>query len=414
MKITQFEIENVKKIKAVNFEPENGLNVIGGKNTAGKTSILDAICFALGGAKYKPSEIQREGSVKEPYIKITLDNGFIVERKGKNSSLSVTDPSGQKVGQKILSGLISELALNLPKFLESTSAEKAKTLLKIIGVEEELYNLEQREKSTYDTRYDVGRDADRKMKYYQEMEHFPDAPEELQNISELSSQLQKVLIENSEKQKLQNHLNVCYKKKNEIKNEIAKLNNELGELQAFILQTEKKDLSAESTNELQEKIDNIENINSKVRANQAAEKAKIEADEAKSDYDDLTKKLEQIRKEKLDLLYSADFPLEGLTVKDDELVYNGKKWDCMSAAEQLFVSTAIIQKIKPDCKFILLDKLEQFDLDTLQEFADWAEKQDLQIIGTRVSTGDECSIVIEDGGIIKQLTNKQKEEGNIF
>ena len=33
-----------------------------------------------------------------------------------------------------------------------------------------------------------------------------------------------------------------------------------------------------------------------------------------------------------------------------------------------------------------------------------AESQDLQIIGTRVSTGDECSIVIEDGYSNAQVT----------
>ena len=37
------------------------------------------------------------------------------------------------------------------------------------------------------------------------------------------------------------------------------------------------------------------------------------------------------------------------------------------------------------------------DARTLAEFAAWLESRDLQAIGTRVSTGDECSIIIEDG-----------------
>ena len=37
------------------------------------------------------------------------------------------------------------------------------------------------------------------------------------------------------------------------------------------------------------------------------------------------------------------------------------------------------------------------DTDTLQEFGAWLEQEDLQAIATRVSTGDECSIIIEDG-----------------
>ena len=97
------------------------------------------------------------------------------------------------------------------------------------------------------------------------------------------------------------------------------------------------------------------------------------------------------------LLADAKLPLDGLTVEKGELVYNGNAWDCMSGSDQLRVATAIVRALKPECGFVLVDKLEQFDPQTLQEFGAWAESQDLQIIGTRVSTGDECSIVIEDG-----------------
>ena len=69
----------------------------------------------------------------------------------------------------------------------------------------------------------------------------------------------------------------------------------------------------------------------------------------------------------------------------------------MSSSDQLKVSVAIIRKLNPKCGFVLLDKLEQMDLDTLREFGAWLEAEDLQAIATRVSTGDECSIIIEDG-----------------
>ena len=64
MKINRLEIENVKRVKAVKLEPsQNGLTIIGGNNNQGKTSILDAIAWALGGDKYRPSKAQREQSV---------------------------------------------------------------------------------------------------------------------------------------------------------------------------------------------------------------------------------------------------------------------------------------------------------------------------------------------------------------
>lgn len=84
-------------------------------------------------------------------------------------------------------------------------------------------------------------------------------------------------------------------------------------------------------------------------------------------------------------------------MEDGELIYNGQKWDNMSGADQLMVATSIVRKLKPDCGFILLDKLEQMDLESLKEFGQWLEQEGLQAIATRVSTGEECSIIIEDG-----------------
>ena len=97
------------------------------------------------------------------------------------------------------------------------------------------------------------------------------------------------------------------------------------------------------------------------------------------------------------MLDSVDLPLPGLTVKEGRLLYNNVHWDSMSGSDQLKVATAIVRKLNPECGFVLMDKLEQMDSDTLQEFAAWLEKENLQVIATRVSTGDECSIIIEDG-----------------
>ena len=96
MKINKLEIENVKRVRALTLEPSaNGLTVIGGRNGQGKTSVLDAIAWALGGEKYRPGSPVREGSVIPPSLKVELSNGIIVARKGKNSALTVTDPKGE-------------------------------------------------------------------------------------------------------------------------------------------------------------------------------------------------------------------------------------------------------------------------------------------------------------------------------
>ena len=85
--------------------------------------------------------------------------------------------------------------------------------------------------------------------------------------------------------------------------------------------------------------------------------------------------------------------------------------DCLSGSEQLRVSTAIVRKLNPECGFVLLDKLEQMDVNTLNEFGAWLEQEGLQAIATRVSTGEECQIIIEDGySVINESAAAKKQE----
>ena len=377
IKINELQLENVKRIKAVKLEPaQNGLTVIGGKNGQGKTSVIDSIAWALGGDKYRPSQPQRDGSVIPPILHIELSNGLIVERKGKNSALKVIDPNGNKGGQQLL----NEFALDLPKFMQGTSKEKAEILLQVIGVGEQLYEIENREKQLYNERTAIGRIADQKKKFAEEIVDYPEAPKELISISELILKQQEIRSEDLKAQitNLQSQLDVV-----------------LSDLE--IAQKSALDLHDESTEELEQNIKNIEQINIKVRANMDKDKAEEEAKEYKDKYDELTTAISNVRKEKTNLLKNANLPLDGLSVEDGELTYKGFKWDNMSGAEQMKVSTAIVRKLNPDCGFVLLDKLEQMDTDTLKEFGEWLEKEGLQAIATRVSTGEECSIIIEDG-----------------
>ena len=127
------------------------------------------------------------------------------------------------------------------------------------------------------------------------------------------------------------------------------------------------------------------------------DKAEDDARDYENQYKALTVEINDVRQKQIDLLKSAELPLPELSVKDGELIYKGQQWDNMSGSDRLKVSTAIVRKLNPKCGFVLLDKLEQMDEDTLNEFGRWLEQEGLQAIATRVSTGDECSIIIEDG-----------------
>ena len=415
MKINRLEIENVKRIHAVMIEPsQNGLTIIGGKNRQGKSSVLDSIAWALGGNKYKPSQAVNADSTIPPRMKIIMDSGLVVERKGKNSDLKVTDPTGKKGGQQLLDEFVEELAIDMPKFMEASGKEKANTLLQIIGVGPQLAKLEQQEKDLYQERLYVGRVADQKEKFAAEQPYYPDAPDELVSPSELIRQQQDILARNGEKARIRANAGEAERKAEAAEQALSMAYSAAAEAEkrleaakeAYNKAMEEKEVAFsqaenagedESTAELEANIADIEEINIKVRANMNKVQAEEGAKEYRNQYMTLTQKIEDVRNSKTALLDSADLPLPDLSVRDGEMIYKGQKWDNMSSAEQMIVSTSIVRKLNPKCGFVLLDKLEAMDLDTLKEFGRWLEQEGLQAIATRVSTGDECSIVITDG-----------------
>lgn len=425
--ITALEAENVKRIKAVAFAPSpTGLTLVGGNNNQGKTSVLDALAWALGGDRFRPDAAQRDGAIAPAHLKVTLSNGVVVERKGKNASLTVTDPTGRRSGQQLLNAFVEPLALDLPRFMDASDKEKSDILLRIIGIGAELHTRDLEIKGLYDKRTFTGQLAAQKKHFAEEMISYPEAPDEPVSASELIRQQQDILARNGENQRLraqyaelEQQVQQCVDELKRTRERIATLQQLADELDAKHTklfnqrETARKTVSQlqdESTAELEASIRDIEETNRKVRANLEKSRAEDEAAQYASEYDRLTESIQQKRAERMALLNGADLPLPGLSVEDGVLTYNGKRWRDMSGSDQLRVAAAIVRRLNPDCGFVLLDKLEQMDMTTLTEFGRWLEAEGLQAIATRVSTGSECQIIIEDGMVKDAVPPEEKPQ----
>lgn len=425
--ITALEAENVKRIKAVALTPSpTGLTLVGGNNNQGKTSVLDALAWALGGDRFRPDAAQRDGAIAPAHLKVTLSNGVVVERKGKNASLTVTDPTGRRSGQQLLNAFVEPLALDLPRFMDASDKEKADILLRIIGIGAELHTRDLEIKGLYDKRTFTGQLAAQKKHFAEEMISYPEAPDEPVSASELIRQQQDILARNGENQRLraqyaelEQQVQQCVDELKRTRERIATLQQLADELDAKHTklfnqrETARKTVSQlqdESTAELEASIRDIEETNRKVRANLEKSRAEDEAAQYASEYDRLTESIQQKRADRMALLNGADLPLPGLSVEDGVLTYKGKHWRDMSGSDQLRVAAAIVRRLNPDCGFVLLDKLEQMDMTTLQEFSAWLEAEHLQAIATRVSTGSECQIIIEDGMVKDAVPPEEKPQ----
>lgn len=290
--------------------------------------------------------------------------------------------------------------------MEASDKEKADILLRIIGIGNELHLRDMEIKRIYDKRTFTGQLAQQKKHFADELISYPDAPEQPLSASDLIRQQQDILARNGENQRKRSQLSqletksrTLAQRREQLEAELAHLTEEQAALTTDLYAARKstEDLQDESTAELEASIQSIEETNRKVRANLEKARAEDEAAKYASDYDKLTDAIEQKRKERLALLNGADLPLPELSVEDGALTYKGKRWRDMSGSDQLRVAAAIVRRLNPDCGFVLLDKLEQMDMTTLEEFGRWLEAEGLQAIATRVSTGSECQIIIEDG-----------------
>jgi DNA repair exonuclease SbcCD ATPase subunit len=278
--------------------------------------------------------------------------------------------------------------------------------------------MEQNEQQLYNRRTEIGRIADQKAKFAAELPLYADVPKEPVSAAELIAKQQEILARNGQRQQWQGEMQTISLNVARIKADITKAEQTLAYLRAQLEEWQEKEAAAskspeelemESTAELEEQLRKVEEINVKVRANCDREKAEIDADDFKKQYEELTTAIEQARAERRDLLNGAQMPLPGLSVENGELIYNGQAWDNMSGADQMIVGASIVRKLNPNCGFVLLDKLEQMDVQTLTAFNKWLESEGLQVIATRVSTGDECSVIIEDGYSVTPKAEKAEK-----
>ena len=195
-KITALSVQDFKRVRLVEIQPnENGLTIIGGNNGQGKTSVLDAIAYALGGEAFRPSNVNNSESDGNAHIKVEID-GLVVERAGKNGSLKVTDVRGMKGNQTLLNRIVSKFALDLGNFMRATDADKTRMLLDMFPeLRTALEGLKAKDTELRTERAGLNQEIKRRSITLEGMPKYDDVPEAEIGISELNFRLTEVNAE---------------------------------------------------------------------------------------------------------------------------------------------------------------------------------------------------------------------------
>lgn len=419
MKIVRLETENVKRLRAVDITPTENMVVIGGRNAQGKSSLLDSIEMALGGAGGVPKRPVRDG---EDTAHVTVDLGdIVVTREFKpsgESRLKVENKDGAvyKSPQSMLDALVGKLSFDPLAFTRLDEKAQHALLCKLVGLD--LTSLEAKRKELYDERTQVNKQAKAAAQRAADMPQHEVAETAEVSVAELSTELQaarrleKEASEAAQKaQQLRTSATAMSNRADAAEAEIRQLQQQVANLrangaseaaqaaellaEAETLQNQVPDIAA-----IHARIQSAEAINTKLRANAAKAAATAEAKRVAAESKKLSDGIDDVDQQKAAAVAAAKFPVDGLSVSSDGVLLNGVPLEQASSAERLRVSVAIGLAMNPKLRVLLVRDGSLLDEDGLRMLGTVAAENDAQLWVEKVSgDGAGCSVVIEDGSV---------------
>ena len=428
MKIIKLQVENIKKIKAARIQPNGNTVVISGKNKSGKTSLIDSIWYALGGAKDVPDHVVREG---QDNGKIEVDlNGIKVTRIVRSDDTTVLkvweDDVLVRSPQQLLNSLMGQVSLDPTEFMRARPEGQMNILIRAAGKADELADLKDKHERITLTRRDVGRDVKRQRAEIATIQLPDDCPTEEVNIDALR---QKMDEQKAEEAKVAAIKNKCADLQFQMKNQIDKVrllderikdleheretieqsvreaDGELGMMEAQLQSMpEPVGVSAIADEILQA---TEANTLYKVKLKRAAMERDL--DKMMGIYQGHTDSLLSIANQKKALLDEVSSVVEGLSLGDDGAIhYQDRPFSLASSAEQLYVSTAIATHRNPEIKVLAVKDGSLLDEQSMAMLKKLALDQDYQVWVEVVDDSGDLGFYIEDGelAINKPSTNE--------
>lgn len=419
MKILELKSENVMNLKAVEIRPDGNMIFLTGKNEAGKSAILDSICMALAGKKI--DQPIRKGQNRAE-VKIDLGR-FIVRRiwTEKGERLEITSPDGAvyKSPQSLLDQVLGAISFNPIEFAELSKSEAGRRqqreiLMKIAGLD---FSAEDKTRADlYDNRTLKNKELkNAQVLFAQLAEPVPGVPEKehdidgaLGRVRILEAKREEYLEGEGQKSDIEDEIQEAEGNINSCRTEIKRLQGVIEKLEGEISQLKERKAAikcpepvpATELEALQNDIIRMNKENADIRAAQKYREMAGNVEKLKSELDDLTGAIEKTDLEKKQKIAKCAFPVEGLSVDDENVLFGNVPFSQSSTGCRIRVSTAIAMALNPKLRVILLRDASLLDSDGLAEVMKMAADADYQLWIERVDESGTVGIYIEDGSIV--------------
>lgn len=420
-KIISLSVSNFMRVSAVDIElsPAGELVILAGDNEQGKSSVIKAIEYVLGG---KRSDIQRpirDGS-NEAKVVATLTDYVVTRTTTSNGStgfkVTTRDKRAVSSPQTILDGFLCALSFDPLEFHRQATKEPARaveTLKKLAGLD--FTKLDAERKTLYDERTDSNRGLAQSRARAEGLVHDASVPAKEIETADLAKELSAAQETNRSHRKHREVFADCQQKQKTQDESIERIKVEIEKLRTMLSVAEKSRaefaavLDADTSRLLVDidesaiisRMSSIGATNAKVRANKTL--ADLDCDIAVDERNvvDLNYQIQQIDSEKERLLTTAKFPVAGISFNDAGVVLGGVPWAQCSSAQRLKATTAIGIALNPGLRAILIrEGGNDLDKNSLAIMSQIAKEADIHIIMERCQVGATPNeIVIEDGHI---------------
>lgn len=412
--IISLTVENIKKIKAVTIRPQGNMVEITGRNGQGKSTVLDAIWWALKGKDNIQTAPIRNG---EPSGKITLElDKYLIERTFRRNELGddyttkitvvTKDRAQMRSPQAVLDGFTGMLGFDPLAFMRQTPRQQYDTLRGLCKLSVDVEELDRQYKDLFARRTEVNRDVKTCEARLANMVIPANAPTERVDVAALVDKVEEINAKNAslaQRQRVRQTLlaeNVrrgeeakkMYARLAEIEKENKAAAEQISAITDYLRENKPQDASFYTA-----KIKQAEQINAvmDLRDNRALEEKALHA--AQNHANELTAQMQGLQEQKRAAIESAQLPVSGLEFGEGELLLKGVPLAQLSAAEQLKLSMDIAMAENPKLRVLLLKDASLLDGDSLEYVRQRAEAEGYQVWAERVGTDGAVGFVIEDG-----------------
>ncbi len=408
MKIIELRAENVKRLKAVEIKPDGTLQVIGGKNAQGKSSVLDAIWLALGGGKASKETVLpiRDG---EQRASVRLDMGELIVTRSwtaKGTSLKVENAEGAvfKSPQSMLDGLVGSMSFDPLEFTRLSAKDQREALLGLVDLGIDLDELARQRNEIFAERSEVGRRG----KAIGDVQVDDDLTDIERSAQELIARIREAENQNRQADDAMSVYEAATREIEVAEARVDELRQQLSEAEGSLYaasQRAEMNLKAAQSfvkvdvSPLEDELEGVEELNQRIRANNAARKQAEHKADLRTDYELLTEKIRKLDERKASALAAATFPVEGLGFDDTGVTYQGVPFSQASSAEQIRVSVAMAMAMNPKLRVLRIKDGSLLDAETLEALRAQVEENDFQLWLERVGNADEGAVIIDDGQV---------------